>query len=178
VVIDRNGQPFDCAVRVLAAEANRLRREARLVEHLEKRGVLHAERIGRTVLTWIRAADHSRESARFVASGKHFFDARRQPSPEDQEHPESILEIIMSISETLRQKRLILKDTLGLGLTSPPTIAFTWTRPSPGSSVPRTSPATAAWPRPGWCVPPLGAVLPGDHRLHHPDPLPLCGHHR
>ena len=74
VVIDRNGQPFDCAVRVLAAEANRLRREARLVEHLEKRGVLHAERIGRTVLTWIRAADHSSESARFVASGKHFFD--------------------------------------------------------------------------------------------------------
>ena len=75
VVIDRNGQPFDCAVRVLAAEANRLRREARLVEHLEASGVLHVDRIGRTVLTWIRAADHSRESARFVAAGKHFFDA-------------------------------------------------------------------------------------------------------
>ena len=36
--------------------------------------VLHADRIGRTGLTWIRAADHSRESAGFVASGKHFFD--------------------------------------------------------------------------------------------------------
>ena len=36
--------------------------------------IVHAERIGRTVLTWIRAADHSSESARFVASGKHFFD--------------------------------------------------------------------------------------------------------
>ena len=75
VVIDRNGQPFDCTVRVLAAEANRLRREARLVEHLQQSGVLHADRLGRTALTWIRAADHSRESARFVAGGKHFFDA-------------------------------------------------------------------------------------------------------
>jgi len=75
VVIDRDGRPLDCRVRVLAAEANRLRREARLVEYLRASGVLHAERIGRTALVWIRAADHSRESARFVAAGKHFFDA-------------------------------------------------------------------------------------------------------
>ena len=68
-LVDRFG-----AVRVLAAEANRLRREDRLVEHLQKSGVLHADRLGRTAPTWIRAAEHSRESARFVASGKHFFD--------------------------------------------------------------------------------------------------------
>lgn len=74
-VIDRDGQRHECAVRVLSAEANRLRREPRLVAHLEQAGVLHTDRIGNTRLTWISAADHSRESARFVAGGHHFFDA-------------------------------------------------------------------------------------------------------
>ncbi|KAB2970193.1 AAC(3) family N-acetyltransferase [Zoogloea sp.] len=74
-VIDRHGQRHECAVRVLSAEANRLRRESRLVAHLQQAGVLHSDRIGNTNLTWITAADHSRESARFVAGGHHFFDA-------------------------------------------------------------------------------------------------------
>lgn len=73
-VIDRHGARLDCEVRVLSAEANRLRRESRLVAHLEQTGVLHSDRIGNTRLTWISAADHSRESARFVAAGHHFFD--------------------------------------------------------------------------------------------------------
>ncbi len=75
VVIDRDGTRIECPVKVIAAEANSLRREARLVAHLKAAGVLHGGRIGNTQLTWIRAADHSRESARFVAAGGHFFDA-------------------------------------------------------------------------------------------------------
>lgn len=74
VVIDRAGERRTCAVRVLAAQANKLRREPRLVAHLDKVGVLHHGKLGNTRLTWIRAADHSRESARFVAGGAHFFD--------------------------------------------------------------------------------------------------------
>jgi len=74
-VIDYQGGRIDCAVKVISAEANRLRRESRLVAHLEQAGVLHRARIGNTRLTWIRAADHSRESARFVEGGAHFFDA-------------------------------------------------------------------------------------------------------
>ncbi|WP_374243269.1 AAC(3) family N-acetyltransferase [Zoogloea sp.] len=74
VVIDRAGERRTCAVRVLAAQANKLRREPRLAAHLDKVGVLHHGRVGNTRLTWIRAAEHSRESARFVAGGAHFFD--------------------------------------------------------------------------------------------------------
>ena len=43
--------------------------------HLDKVGVLH-HGLGNTRLTWIRAADHSRESARFVAGGAHFSTSR------------------------------------------------------------------------------------------------------
>ena len=75
VVIDRNDRQIDCSVKVISAQANSLRRESRLVEHLKNTGVLHVGKIGNTRLTWIRAADHSRESARFVATGGHFFDA-------------------------------------------------------------------------------------------------------
>jgi len=74
-VIDSSGERLDCAVKVISAQANRLRRESRLVAHLEQAGVLHRARIGNTRLTWIRAAEHSRESARFVQGGAHFFDA-------------------------------------------------------------------------------------------------------
>lgn len=75
VVIGYDGERIECSVRVLSAQANRLRKESRLVAHLTKVGVLNEERIGNTRLTWIRAGDHSAESARFVASGSHFFDA-------------------------------------------------------------------------------------------------------
>ena len=75
IVIDRAGERRTCAVRLLSAQANKLRREARLVAHLDKVGVLHRGKVGNTRLTWIRAADHSGESARFVAGGAHFFDS-------------------------------------------------------------------------------------------------------
>ena len=74
VVIDREGQSLTCPVRVLSPEANRLRRESRLVDHLTRSGVLHTGDIGHTRLSWIRARDHSRESRRFVDGGGHFFD--------------------------------------------------------------------------------------------------------
>ena len=74
VVIDREGRSRVCPVRVLSPEANRLRREARLIEHLTRSGVLHGGRIGNTRLRWIRAQDHSRESRRLVEAGGHFFD--------------------------------------------------------------------------------------------------------
>ena len=73
-VIDREGRSLVCPVRVLSPEANRLRREARLIEHLTRSGVLHGGRIGNTRLRWIRAQDHSRESRRLVEAGGHFFD--------------------------------------------------------------------------------------------------------
>lgn len=74
VVIDREGRSLVCPVRVLSPEANRLRREARLIEHLSRRGVLHGAKIGNTRLRWVRARDHSLESKRFVEGGSHFFD--------------------------------------------------------------------------------------------------------
>ncbi|MDD3352549.1 AAC(3) family N-acetyltransferase [Zoogloea sp.] len=74
-VLDADGHLLRCPVRVLSAEANRLRREVRLVEHLKQAGVLREGKLGNTRLTWISATDHSHQSARFVAGGGHFFDA-------------------------------------------------------------------------------------------------------
>ena len=83
----------DCAVRGCWPPRPTAAREPRLVEHLDKRRCCTtAHRPDR--LTWIRAADHSRESARFVAGRAHFFDARKRPLPEDQKHPNQSLEII------------------------------------------------------------------------------------
>lgn len=79
-VIDGDGEVLGCSVRVLSAEANRCRRESRLVAHLQQRGVLHAAKLGNTRLTWIRAREHSLESARFVSDGGHFFDAPGAPA--------------------------------------------------------------------------------------------------
>lgn len=77
VVIDGAGRSLICPVRVLSPEVNRLRREARLIEHLTRVGVLHGARIGNTRLRWIRARDHSCESKRLVDGGGHFFDTPR-----------------------------------------------------------------------------------------------------
>jgi aminoglycoside 3-N-acetyltransferase len=74
-VVDSDGSPHEQWVRVLAAEANSLRREHRLVEKLKNDGVLHQGSIGHTSLTWIRARDVLAGARSLVAEGKHFFDA-------------------------------------------------------------------------------------------------------
>jgi hypothetical protein len=81
VVIDRNGQPFDCAVRVLAAEANRLRREARLVEHLENAACCTPSASAGPSSSGSAQPTTAASRPAFVASGKHFFDAPQRPPP-------------------------------------------------------------------------------------------------
>ncbi|ADC62726.1 aminoglycoside 3-N-acetyltransferase [Allochromatium vinosum DSM 180] len=74
-VIDREGNRIDCPTRVLSREANRLRREARLIDHLQRNRLLLARRLGNTRFTWIRATDLLAGAEQLVASGLHFFDA-------------------------------------------------------------------------------------------------------
>ena len=57
VSIDRDGNRIESQVRVLSREANRLRREARLVAHLSQHGTLRQARLGNSRFTWIRASD-------------------------------------------------------------------------------------------------------------------------
>ncbi len=74
-VVDQHGHASEQWVRVLSADANRLRREYRLVEKLEKDHVLHQGRIGHTSLIWINARDLLDGAQRLVAEGVHFFDS-------------------------------------------------------------------------------------------------------
>lgn len=73
-VVDQDGNEHVQTVRVLAAAANKARREHRLVERLLADGTLHTGRIGRTALTWLRAADVVQAAHTLVAEGRHFFD--------------------------------------------------------------------------------------------------------
>ena len=78
LVIDHDGVEHEQSVYVLAAEANRLRREERLVARLQEEGSLHQDRIGNTHLTWIRAGDLLAGARRLAKDGPHFFDS---PTP-------------------------------------------------------------------------------------------------
>ncbi len=80
-VIDTEGRRIDVPTRVISAEANRLRREERLIAHLQREGTLHHGRLGNTRLTWIRAADLAAGAERLATSGPHFFDAPVSPEP-------------------------------------------------------------------------------------------------
>ena len=73
-VIDTAGQTLHCPTRVLSAQANRLRREPRLVAHLTVSSALHQGRLGNTQMTWIRAADLTHGAEQLASSGAHFFD--------------------------------------------------------------------------------------------------------
>lgn len=75
MVVDQGGMAHEQWVRVLAAEANNLRREHRLVEKLKEEGALHSGRIGHTSLIWIGARDLLNGARRLVAEGVHFFDS-------------------------------------------------------------------------------------------------------
>lgn len=75
MVVDLHGNTSEQWLRVLAADANTLRREHRLVEKLEQDHVLHHGRIGHTALIWIGARDLLAGARRLVAEGVHFFDS-------------------------------------------------------------------------------------------------------
>jgi aminoglycoside 3-N-acetyltransferase len=74
VTIDWDGNRIECSVKVLSAEANRLRRERRLIDALTRAGTLRQGKLGNSRLIWIRAADHLAGAEAMVAQGEHFFD--------------------------------------------------------------------------------------------------------
>lgn len=74
VVIDYEGNEVIQMVYVISAKANQLRREERLVAHLEKTASLLKGRIGNTTLTWIRAKALLRGAIELAQVGDHFFD--------------------------------------------------------------------------------------------------------
>lgn len=74
MVIDRDGQWIDCPTRVLSPEANRLRREPRLIAELSRIGTLKQGKLGNSRFTWIRTADLVAGAEALVARGEHFFD--------------------------------------------------------------------------------------------------------
>lgn len=74
LVIDADGVEHEQRLYVLSAEANRLRREERLVSHLQAEGTLHDCRIGNSRLIWIRAADLLAGARQLAHNGPHFFD--------------------------------------------------------------------------------------------------------
>ncbi len=75
VSIDRDGNRIETKVRVLSREANRLRREARLVAHLTQNGTLRQARLGNSRFTWIRASDLAAGAQALATQGAHFFDS-------------------------------------------------------------------------------------------------------
>lgn len=77
-VVDGSGRVLEQRVQVLSAQANKLRREYRLVEHLKQGNLLHEGRIGHTALLWIRARDLLDGARSLVAGGGHFFDTPTQ----------------------------------------------------------------------------------------------------
>jgi aminoglycoside 3-N-acetyltransferase len=74
VTIDAAGQRIDCRVKVISAQANRARREERLVAELERMGALHRARLGNTRLLLVRAQDVLAGVSALLSRGQHFFE--------------------------------------------------------------------------------------------------------
>jgi aminoglycoside 3-N-acetyltransferase len=74
VTIDATGQRIDCQVKVISAQANRARREERLVAELERMGALHRVRLGNTRLLLVRAQDVLAGASALLSRGQHFFE--------------------------------------------------------------------------------------------------------
>jgi aminoglycoside 3-N-acetyltransferase len=73
-VIDARRNESLQSIRVISAEANRLRREDRLVAKLEQEQSLHRGQIGNTGLVWVRAQSLLTGAKQLVQEGTHFFD--------------------------------------------------------------------------------------------------------
>lgn len=74
VTIDATGQRIDCRVKVISAQANKARREERLVAELERMGALHRARLGNTRLLLVRAQDVLAGARTLLSQGQHFFE--------------------------------------------------------------------------------------------------------
>lgn len=75
VVIDYDGRHLQVPVKVLSDQANRLRREHRLVERLQHAGLMRTRRVGNTRLMLLDARAMAQELHAWTASGGRLFDA-------------------------------------------------------------------------------------------------------
>jgi aminoglycoside 3-N-acetyltransferase len=73
-VIDREGGRHTQRVRVLSAQANALRRDARLLARIEAEGHLRRLRLGNTRMLLVRAGDLTTCAEDLATQGIHFFD--------------------------------------------------------------------------------------------------------
>lgn len=80
VVIDHEGREIVQSVRVISAQANRLRREERLVAKLKADGSLLRGRLGDTSLVWIRSSALLSGATQLAKTGPHFFDQPAKPT--------------------------------------------------------------------------------------------------
>lgn len=74
VSIDAEGKRIECPTRVLSAEANRLRRDPRLIDYLTAKAVLRSKKLGNSRFVWIRATDLLAGAEDLIRQGGHFFD--------------------------------------------------------------------------------------------------------
>lgn len=74
VVIDPNNQRFEVPVMVISEQANRLRREERLVAELERASLIRKGRVGNTRLLLIEARAMADHVDSWIAGGGGFFD--------------------------------------------------------------------------------------------------------
>ena len=77
-VIDASGQTLHCPVRVISAQANRLRREERYIAQLRRQGWLRHQRIGNTRLLLLRCREMVECAEKMAMRGELFFDGLTQ----------------------------------------------------------------------------------------------------
>lgn len=73
VAVDYDGNRIECPTRVLSAQANRLRRDARLEAHLRQAGALAQARVGNSRFESIRSDSLLNQARTLAMNGGHFF---------------------------------------------------------------------------------------------------------
>jgi aminoglycoside 3-N-acetyltransferase len=79
VSIDRDGNRRSVPTMVISQQANRARREPRLVARLERDGVLKRKRIGNTRLLFLDCKSAVASVEAMIADGDHFFETSAEP---------------------------------------------------------------------------------------------------